>query len=96
MNFELFLNIFAVATSSVAILALWGVAKKFGGVVGAIIKLILIGVFFSVFLHSLTELVFNLFDIFSVQSFMITMSVFLNIGIVFFIVAFWKAHKELG
>jgi hypothetical protein len=49
-------NVVAMATSLVAIVSLSILAPKLGGQIGLVLKLVVVGVFFSVFLHAGVEL----------------------------------------
>jgi hypothetical protein len=49
-------NLLAMVTSLLAMLLLAGAALRLGGSIGLMLKLVVAGVFFSVFLHAGTEL----------------------------------------
>ncbi|MBI5507747.1 MAG: hypothetical protein HY903_03225 [Deltaproteobacteria bacterium] len=79
-------NVVAAITSLAAIVALAIMAPKLGGQIGLTIKLIVVGVFFSVFLHAGVELAATT-GILGEQALMVVMGLLLSLGSVAFFAA---------
>lgn len=75
-----------MACSLIAIIQLAIASSKVGGVVGKIFKLLIVGIFFSVFDHAAFELA-TVFNIIEEKQLLHTMGIFITIGSLFFIAA---------
>jgi hypothetical protein len=93
-NIEIIPNILAVLFSFVAIIMLVGLARKFGGAVSVVLKIIVTGIFLSVTAHATFELI-QLFDVISPETLFLIMGTLLSLGSVLFIVAASTGFKML-
>jgi hypothetical protein len=87
-------NIIALVLVLWAMILLVIVAKKIGGHVGKVFKLLVLGIFFSIFIHAIIELLGYLGFIDEKQLLFI-MGVLLSLGGIFFISAGIFAGKKL-
>jgi hypothetical protein len=79
-------NALAMLASAIAMASLAALAPRIGGQLGWVIKLMILGVFFSVFLHAGAELA-EMFGAVSPERLMATMGVLLTIGSISFCAA---------
>ncbi|PIQ90318.1 MAG: hypothetical protein COV71_05175 [Candidatus Omnitrophica bacterium CG11_big_fil_rev_8_21_14_0_20_41_12] len=84
----------AVVSSTVAMILLRLVAIKIGGHLGKMLKFLLVGIFFAVFVHSIAELA-DVFNIISGYTLMITMGILLTLGSTCFICASYFGFKAI-
>jgi len=89
---EIIPNIFAIIGSLIGVIMLWQFSNTAGGAVAKALKLMLTGIVFSVFLHSLVE-VMALAGLLSDRVLFPIMGVLLSIGSVLFIIAGWIGMK---
>ncbi len=87
-------NILAVISSFTAMLLLGILAPKMGGSLGNVLKFLIAGIFFSVFLHSIIELA-SIFGMIGEVNLMYIMGGFLTIGSIFFMIAALIGLKAL-
>lgn len=81
-----FPNIVAMICSLIAMIQLFIAAFKIGGIMGRIFKLLVIGIFFSVFIHAGVELA-ERFIYIEGEHFMLIMGTLISLGSVFFVIA---------
>jgi hypothetical protein len=87
-------NILAMLGSLISMVLLAMIIPKIGGSIGLMIKLLILGIFFSVFIHAVCELA-TAFCLLSEQILMPIMGVLLSIGSLFFILASIVGLKSL-
>lgn len=80
------LGIIAMLISLLAMILLVIASAKIGGIVGKIFKFLVAGIFFSVTIHSILELL-SQFNILPMGPIMSAMSISITIGAIFFIIA---------
>jgi hypothetical protein len=80
-------NVAAMVTSLAAMIALSLVVPRIGGQIGWMVRLIVVGVFFSVFLHAALELAAETTDVVSPRMLMLMMGVLVSLGSVSFCAA---------
>jgi hypothetical protein len=83
---EILPNLIAMCCSLIAMIELIIVAMKIGGVMGKILKLVTVGIFFSIFDHAAFELA-SVLNLISEHQLMHTMGIFITLGSLFFIAA---------
>jgi len=83
---EILPNVLAMISSFAAMLLLGMIAPKIGGILGAIIKLLIAGIFFAVFAHASLELA-SVYGMVNEAELMPMMGWLLTIGSVFFMLA---------
>lgn len=86
MSFEVYPNIFAMVCSLFAMIILVRLVPRIGGSFGRMIKMLVAGIFFSVFLHAAAELA-EVFGLMPSEVLMPLMGLLLTIGSVTFIAA---------
>lgn len=91
---EILPNIVALIGTFITMIVLSLVATKIGGVLGKMVKLLIVGIFFSVFLHSGFE-VAGAYHMINEEALMRVMGGLLTIGSIFFIYAGLVGLKAL-
>lgn len=86
-------NIMALICSLIAMIQLIIAAPKIGGAVGKILKLLTVGIFFSVFIHAGFELIGKA-GFFNEHDLLVIMGVLISVGSLFFIIAGTIAIKK--
>jgi hypothetical protein len=86
MTLEALPNVVAMFSSAAAMIALGLVIPRLGGHLGAMLRLVIVGVFLSVFLHAGFELAAT-FGAVSARALMVTMGVLVSVGSVSFCAA---------
>lgn len=84
----------AAVSSTVAMILLRLVAIKIGGYLGKMLKFLLVGMFFAIFVHSVAELA-EVFNIISENTLMIIMGILLSLGSACFICASYFGFKAI-
>ncbi len=84
----------ALVSSTVAIFLLRLVAVKIGGYLGKMLKFLLAGIFFAIFVHSLAELA-EVLNIISGNTLMVIMGILLTLGSICFICASYFGFKAI-
>jgi hypothetical protein len=87
-------NLFALVSSLVAVMALSAVARKLGGGLGTMLKLLLLGIFLSVFVHAGVELA-QTAGLLEERALMQSMGILITVGSVSFCAAAWSGLKTL-
>ena len=77
-------NLTALVSSFAAVIMLMKVSKKIGGSIGHMLKFLVLGIFFAVFIHSGFELL-AIFQLIDQVSLMKTMGILLTVGSLCFI-----------
>lgn len=93
MNPEAIPNIIAMISSLAAMLMLLKVIPKIGGSIGRMIKMLVAGIFCSVFLHAGVELA-EVFALIGEAALMPIMGTLLTVGSFAFIIAGWIGIKS--
>lgn len=83
---EIIFNILALIGSLISMILLGIIIPKIGGSIGLLLKLLIVGIFFSVFIHAAAELAV-IYNLLPEQILMPTMGVLLSVGSIFFILA---------
>jgi len=91
---EILPNVLAMISSFIAMILLGLVAPKIGGVLGRMLKLLIAGIFFAVFLHAGVELA-QLYGAVDEAVFLPIMGALLTIGSALFMVAGLVGLKSL-
>lgn len=84
----------ALVSSIIAVFLLRLVAVKIGGYLGKMLKFLLVGIFFAVFVHSVVELA-DVLNIISENTLMIIMGLLLTLGSVSFVCASYFGFKAI-
>ncbi len=87
-------NILALIGSSISMIVLTMLIPKIGGSIGLMLRLLITGIFFSVFVHSGAELA-QTYNLLSEHALMQIMGALLSIGSLFFILAGIVGIKSL-
>lgn len=88
-------NILALIGSSISMIVLSMIIPKIGGSIGLVLRFLIIGIFFSVFIHSAAELA-QIYNLLSENILMWIMGVLLSLGSLFFILAGIIGIKNLS
>lgn len=83
---EVIFNFLALIGSFISMILLGMIIPKIGGSIGLLLKMLIVGVFFSVFIHAAIELA-AIYNLLPGQVLMPTMGVLLSVGSLFFILA---------
>ncbi len=88
-------NILAMIGSLTTIIVLGILIPKIGGSIGLMLRLLIVGIFFAVFLHAASELA-AIYNLLSTQTLLLVMGTLLSLGSLFFIVAGIIGIKSLN
>ncbi len=91
---EIIPNVIAMICTFVAMIMLGRIFPKIGGSIGRMIKLIIVGLFFSLFLHAGFELA-EAFHLLGENILMPIMGILMSIGSIALIAAGWVGLKSL-
>jgi len=89
-----FPNVLAMCSSLLAVIALSVVARKLGGEIGTMVKLLVVGVFLAVFLHAGAELA-QVAGLLGEGHLMVVMGALLTLGSVSLCCAAWVGWRAL-
>lgn len=92
MEFDTLANIIAMVASLVGVVMLAKVSAKVGGVVGSCLKLVVVGIFFSIFIHAGVELM-AAYELMDEEVLLPIMGVLLSVGSLIIAYAGYKASK---
>lgn len=87
-------NLLALLSSLLAVVALAVVARKLGGGLGHMLRLLLLGIFLSVFIHSGVELAQTV-GLLDERTLMQSMGILISLGSVSFCAAAWVGLRTL-
>jgi len=87
-------NLLALVSSLVAVVALSAVARKLGGGLGNMLKLLLLGIFLSVFVHAGVELA-QTAGLVEERTLLWSMGILISLGSLAFCAAAWVGLRTL-
>ncbi len=88
-------NLVALATSLISMILLSRLIPKIGGSIGLVLRFLILGIFFSVFMHSGFELA-KVYNLLSENTLMVCMGILLSLGSLFFIISGIIGIRSLG
>jgi len=92
---EIIPNILALFGSLISMIVLSTLIPKIGGSIGLVLRFLILGIFFSVFIHAGAELA-RAYSLLSEKALMGFMGILLSLGSLFFIIAGIIGIKSLG
>lgn len=94
MEFDTIANVIAMGASFVGVIMLGKVSAKVGGVIGSCLKLVVVGIFFSIFIHAGVEML-AAYDLMDEEVLLPIMGVLLSLGSVIIAYAGYTTAKKL-